>query len=239
LDLREWLAEGGCAASNCDTQFATLDYRFWKREWLAWMGVPHSGCCILGLTDGGGDRMLSSEMSGKRPMNAEACGDISVRLARTGDGAAILRVHRRAIHEIACGDYPADILAAWGPPIPAEELPRRGAEFDAKASDGQEVAVVAEIDGQVAGFGEIVPSRNQLLAVYVNPDFARRGVGTAILRELERRARDAAVPYLEMDSSLTAAAFYSRHGYREIERGVHRFRNGAQMACVKMKKMLA
>jgi putative acetyltransferase len=67
----------------------------------------------------------------------------------------------------------------------------------------------------------------------VSPDFKRHGVGKAILRELERIARERSVPYLQMDSSFTAEPFYLANGYRTIERGFHTLRNGETMACVK------
>jgi len=47
------------------------------------------------------------------------------------------------------------------------------------------------------------------------------------------------VPYLEMDSSLTAAPFYAANGYRNLGQGFHKLRNGEMMECVKMRKDLA
>ena len=163
--------------------------------------------------------------------------DIFVRPARKADGAAILTVHRRAIHEIACADYPQEILDAWGPPILAADLPREGADFDRKM-ERREIVLVAEINDVIAGFGQVVPSNCELRAVFVSPDFQRRGVGTSILRALERIATDNSVPYLQLDSSLTAAPFYSANGYAIVEKGTHTLRNGATMSCVKMRKDL-
>ncbi len=161
--------------------------------------------------------------------------EISVRPAKKGDGAAILALHRRAIHEIACADYPPVILDAWGAPIPEGDLSQRGAEFDAKIERGL-IVLVAEIDGSIAGFGEVAPAKCKLSALYVSPDFQRRGVGRAILFELERIASEKAVPYFMMDSSITAERFYLANGYRIVERGLHTLRGGQTMACVKMRK---
>ncbi len=164
--------------------------------------------------------------------------EISIRPARKGEGAAILTVHRRAIHEIACADYLQEVLDAWGAPIPETDLAQKGDDFDGKIERG-EIVLVAEINGSIAGFGEIIPAECELLAVYVSPDFKRHGVGKAILSKLERIARERSVPYLQMDSSLTAEPFYLANGYRTIERGFHTLRNGKTMACVKMRKDLA
>jgi len=160
---------------------------------------------------------------------------IFFRPARREEWAAVLTVHQRAIHEIACVDYPQAILDVWHPPAPVSDDEGKRVDFDQKIARGAFV-VVAEIDGCIAGFGEIVPAKCELQAVYVNPDFKRRGVGQAILAELERVAREKSVPYLQMDSSLTAEPFYLANGYRIVERGLHTLGNGAKMACVKMRK---
>jgi len=163
--------------------------------------------------------------------------EISVRPARKGDGAAILTVHFRAIHEIACADYPLEILDAWHAPMSETELVLKGENFDRKVENGEkEIVLVAEIGGSIAGFGEMVPAKCELLAIYVNPDFQRRGVGRMILGELERIARQRSFPHLQMDASLTAVAFYLANGYIILERSFHTLWNGTKMACVKMKK---
>ena len=160
---------------------------------------------------------------------------ISIRQAIRDEWPDVLKIHRRAIHEIAAADYPIEVLSAWGSPIKDADLPRMRAEFDAKLEHGQ-IVIVAEVNDCLAGFGEVVPERNELLALYVNPDFGRQGVGSAILCELERLAREKKLPYLQMDASLTAAPFYEVHGFRSLGRGVHILRNGKQMDCVKMRK---
>jgi putative acetyltransferase len=43
---------------------------------------------------------------------------------------------------------------------------------------------------------------------------------------------------LDLDASINFEAFYARHGYAVVERTVHRFQSGHEMACVKMRKVL-
>lgn len=158
---------------------------------------------------------------------------ISIRNAVREEWPAVLAIHYRAIHEIASSDYPEEILNAWGTPISPPDF----AKFDAKLERGQ-IVVVAEIEGVLVGFGELIPDKNELLAVYVNPDYIRRGVGTAILHELERLAREKQLSFLQMAASLTAVPFYEAHGYNSIKRDVHILQTGVQMDCVRMKKEL-
>jgi putative acetyltransferase len=158
---------------------------------------------------------------------------IAVRIARVEDARGILEVHYSAVHEIAAGDYPLEVREAWSRPI----TPDRVDQY-VKHALPNETTVVAEADGRIAGFGVVVEPNNELRAVYVSAEFGRQGVGSAILRELERIAKEQGCRELHMDSSLTAAPFYMHHSYKEMGRGEHTLSGGAKMACVKMRKAL-
>jgi putative acetyltransferase len=158
---------------------------------------------------------------------------ITTRTANRNEWPAILAIHRRAIHETAADDYSAEVLAAWGPPIVGSQLER----FDAKLQRGQ-IIIAAEVDGAIAGFGEIAPDKNQLVAVYVSPDYSRQGVGTAILAELERVSVERGLSFLQMGASLTAVPFYKARGFQVLGPDVHLLRSGAKMDCVRMRKTL-
>lgn len=162
---------------------------------------------------------------------------ISVRPMKKGEGEAILKIHKRAVHEIACADYPTEVLNGWAEAKSDEALKADASKFDNKLKDGI-FTIIAEVDGKLAGFGEVIPKVSVLGAVYISPDFKRIGVGTAILGELENIARDHGVIELHMDSSLTAEQFYLINGYEVIERGVHTLNSGVEMPCVKMKKKI-
>jgi putative acetyltransferase len=158
---------------------------------------------------------------------------ITVRIARIEDARGILEAHYSAVHETAAQDYPLEVCKAWVMPV----TPDRVAQYSKHALPN-ETTVVAEMDGRIAGFGAIVGANNELRAVYVAAAFGRRGVGSALLQELERIAKEQGCGELHMDSSLTAAPFYTNHGYEEMGRGEHTLSNGAKMACVRMRKTL-
>jgi putative acetyltransferase len=158
-------------------------------------------------------------------------GDLIVRMARISDARGILEAHYSAVHETAAGDYPLEVRNAWQTPVTPERVDQY-----LKHGLPNETTVVAEVDGEIAGFGVIVGSNNELRAVYVAAKFGRRGVGSAVLGELERIAKEQGCRELHMDSSLTAAPFYTHHGYREKGRGEHTLSSGHKMACVRMRK---
>lgn len=158
---------------------------------------------------------------------------IRIRPARPEDARGILEAHYSAVHETAGKDYPKEILEAWSRPVDEDRI----AKYLAKDFPG-EVTIVAEVEGAIAGFGVIVPEKQRLGAVYVAKTFGGRGVGEALLNELERMAKEAGCAELAMDSSVTAKKFYLRHGYKITQLGMHTLRGGREMECVRMRKIL-
>jgi putative acetyltransferase len=134
-------------------------------------------------------------------------------MARITDARGILEAHYSAVHGTSASDYPLEVGNAWSTPVTPERVDQY-----LKHGLPNETTVVAEVGGKIAGFGVIVGVNNELRAVYVAASFSGRGVGSAVLRELERIAKEQGCRELRMDSSLTAAPFYTHHGYEETGR---------------------
>src|SRR3990170_4334055 len=143
--------------------------------------------------------------------------DFHVRLAVMSDAESIVRTHHEAVWNTARHHYPADVLEAWAVTLTDDSYEQVRQEI----ADADMVVLVAESTSRIAGFGMIVPADEELRAVYVDPAFGRQGVGTAILHRLEQTARERSVTRLNLASSLNAEAFYAKHGYDVVERGVH------------------
>jgi len=157
---------------------------------------------------------------------------IIIRPYEDKDAQMVLEVHRDAVHNTAAKDYEKIILDEWSKPVDEDRLRKFRTENSA------DVRVTAEIDGIIVGFGELITNENILGACYVSSAASGKGVGRAIISELEKIAVEKGLKYLSMDSSVTAASFYSSCGYSELERGEHKLRSGKRMACVKMHKNL-
>lgn len=158
---------------------------------------------------------------------------ILIRPAKEKDAKGILEAHYSAVHDTCSKDYAQNILNDWSPKVTGERVDKYLSE-----SFPEETTYVAEVDGEIAGFGAIVESENELRAVYVSSKFSGLGVGSKLLERLEKVARDRGCSELHMVSSLTAEAFYKRHGYQAIEHSEHTLLSGKKMACVKMRKDL-
>ena len=158
---------------------------------------------------------------------------ISIRKMRREDARRFLEVHQAAVRGIAAKDYPTSVVEAWARPITDQVIERFLANRD------REVRLVAEMDGEIVGVGAIVLRNAELRACYVAPSAARRGVGSAIISEIERIAREHHLDHLELESSITAEPFYSALGYQVESRGEHVLAPGVPMAAVRMRKRLA
>jgi GNAT superfamily N-acetyltransferase len=73
-------------------------------------------------------------------------------------------------------------------------------------------------------------------AIFVHPEFARRGLGTLILAHVEAAAREAGFGRFEMGSTLTGVPLYRLKGYVEVERIAVPLWNGEALPVVRMVK---
>jgi GNAT superfamily N-acetyltransferase len=174
--------------------------------------------------------------------------DLSHRLARPEDAAALDRVMDAAIGELQRGFLDAGQIASSRMIMGLDrQLIADGTYF------------IVEAEGRIAGCGgwsrratlyggDHTPGRDAALldpasdparvrAMYTHPDFARRGVGRLILTLCEEAARAEGFRRLELMATLSGRALYSRCGYQDIE-AVEDARGGAAVPLVRMGKSI-
>jgi ribosomal protein S18 acetylase RimI-like enzyme len=84
--------------------------------------------------------------------------------------------------------------------------------------------LVVELDGHVVGMGGFRPGAGacgHVLRVRVHPATRRRGIGRALMAELEQRAVRSGLRSVRLDTATNqpeAMAFYQTLGYREVGR---------------------
>lgn len=157
-----------------------------------------------------------------------------IRPMRDDEARLFLEIQRAAVRGLAARDYPASVIAEWAPlPITDTAL----AFFRLNHDD--EVRLIAERDGEPVGIGALVVADSELRACYVVPAAARKGVGSALVSEMERIARQHGLTHLELLSSLTAEPFYRALGYEVEDRIEHVLSSGGRMPAVRMRKPLA
>jgi len=155
-----------------------------------------------------------------------------VRRAAREDTRAFIDIHHRSVRGLASAHYGWEVVEAWAPPVSEDDL------RDLERNDGGEIRLIAELDGAAVGIGALVVADAELRACYVVPEAARRGVGAAIVREIERIAIAEGLSELTLQASVNAEPFYAALGYQVLERGEHVLRGGQRMAAVKMARQL-
>jgi chorismate mutase/GNAT superfamily N-acetyltransferase len=125
---------------------------------------------------------------------------LSLRPATGADAEAVTAVHLAARGEAAMppGIHTDAEVGAW-----------LGSRI------GQDEVWVAELDGAVVGYARFTPT--WLDDLYVAPDAARRGVGTALL-DVAKAHRPGGFCLWVFETNVPARAFYARHGLVELER---------------------
>lgn len=108
--------------------------------------------------------------------------NITIRGYRPGDAEATWRAFHEAIHRTAASYYSEEQMKAWAPGV----MDAQG--WNARRT--QAWTVVADVDGEVAGFSDLTAD-GLLDMLFVHPEFGRRGVGRllveAVLKEAQRR----------------------------------------------------
>jgi putative acetyltransferase len=157
---------------------------------------------------------------------------IKVRPLGADEGRLYLDIVNSAIRGLAVSHYAADTIEGWVVPVTDEAV------TDLMMNADQEIRLVAELDELPAGIAALILARSELRACYVSPHAARRGCGSALVREIERIARSNGVTHLDLAASINAEPFYAAHGYEVRERSEVVLRNGHRMPAVWMTKAL-
>jgi GNAT superfamily N-acetyltransferase len=179
-----------------------------------------------------------------------------LRLATEEDIPALHALIEASVRGLQAGDYtPAQIEGALGTVLGLDsQLIRDRTYFVAEESDPNEKAEM-----RLAGCGgwskrktlfgaDQGPGREPELldpatdaakvrAIFVHPDFARRGLGSLILATVEDAARAAGFTQFEMGSTLTGVPLYRLKGYVETERIAVPLKNGEALPVVRMVKV--
>lgn len=126
-----------------------------------------------------------------------------------GEQTELRQVFVSSIHELARGFYTQAQLDAWAPSRYDEQ----------KWADRISTLrpFVATIDNQVAGYADLQDS-GHIDHFFVSPQFAKRGVGSALMRHIREAAIQRGIPQLSAHVSLAAESFFSRHGFLVVRR---------------------
>ncbi len=181
-------------------------------------------------------------------------GQFQFRVATAADIPALHRLIERSVRGLQTKDYTeAQINGALGHALGLDtQLVADGTYFVAcpaaepgllVASGGWSYrATLFGSDGGPGRLGAVMDpavEKAKIRAIFVDPEWARRGLGRAMLRHCENAAWAAGFRQAEMGSTLTGLPLYRQEGYVDGERVDVALPNGETLAIVRMAKVLA
>ncbi|MGF1593870.1 MAG: GNAT family N-acetyltransferase [Kiloniellaceae bacterium] len=153
-----------------------------------------------------------------------------IRRARASDAGQLFAVHERAVRVLGRRAYNDSQVESW---VHGNDPQRY---LEAMRDDGEifEVAV-ARLRGIVGFCGR---KDEEVRSLYVDPDWARLGVGSALLRRAETAIAAAGHDRVTIGASLSGLHFYERHGYRVVKHRHWRSRGGLMIPAADMEKAI-
>ena len=149
---------------------------------------------------------------------------VTLRPYRPEDCPALAALFYETVHTVNAAHYTPAQLNAWAPAC-GPDLAAWDKSFRAHRT------LVAELDGRLAGFGDLDPAAGYLDRLYVHKDLQGRGVATALCNALEEASAGPVVTH----ASVTARPFFARRGYRVL-RAQQVERRGVTLANYVMEK---
>jgi GNAT superfamily N-acetyltransferase len=173
-----------------------------------------------------------------------------IRLATLDDVGAIELLIGYSVHALQAADYSAEQRAgALGTVFGVDRrMIEDGTYFVVEDEEEEQIVACGGWSRRRTPFGgDRSPNKDDSLldpkcdaarirAFFVHPEFARRGLGSALLNTCEAAARDAGFARAELTSTLTGVALYQTRGFEPKERLELPLANGATLPVVRMEK---
>jgi GNAT superfamily N-acetyltransferase len=147
---------------------------------------------------------------------------LSIRKATRADAGALHTLHTASVTTLCASHYSGDVIGKW--------IEKRAPEGYYRGIDRDEM-FVGELGGKVVGFGHAIPG--EVVGVFVHPDHAARGVGSALLSHAIQMARSNHVGPINIVATLNAQSFYEKHGFVKVKQYIVQ-RNSADIPVVEM-----
>ena len=136
---------------------------------------------------------------------------IQIRKLEKSDLDACIDLFRNTVHAINIQDYNQSQLDAWAP-----EQIDKNAWWESLANN---IAYVAEYHGQIVGFGDM-SYEGYFDRLYVHQDYQRKGIASALIKQIEEQARLAGIKEVHTEVSITAKPLMEAFGYQLIKKQV-------------------
>lgn len=153
-----------------------------------------------------------------------------LRAGKPSDAPGLFAVHERAVRELARGVYSDSQVESW---VHGDSPARY---VTAMREDGERYLVaVARLRGIVGFCGY---KDEEVRSLYIDPDWSRLGIGTALLQQAEADIATDGHGKVIIGASLVGLPFYEARGYRVVRHRHWRTRGGLMIPAADMEKAL-
>jgi putative acetyltransferase len=139
--------------------------------------------------------------------------EVSLRPYVPSDARRCIDIFRSSIEELAADDYDAEQREAWASAADDEEA------FAARLAGA--LTLIAVIDGAAAGFASL-KGADVIDMLYVDPDCAGLGAGTALVDALTKLAAARGAELLTVEASEGAKPLFEKQGFAAQRRNLVR-----------------
>jgi len=138
---------------------------------------------------------------------------VSLRPYLPADAKRCAEIFRSSIEELTAEDYDADQREAWASRADDE------AAFGARLAEA--LTLLAVIDGAIAGFASLKDGE-EIDMLFVDPEFARQGVGRTLVDALTKLAKARGAKRLTVEASDAAKPLFEGLGFASQKRNLVR-----------------
>ena len=138
---------------------------------------------------------------------------------------------RDTIRLVNSRDYSKIQIKAW---LNADKIKK----VKESINNPSKLVFVAIDDDGILGIASFNLKDKELGSLYIKYNCHEKGIGTKLLKYVERYAKNIGLKKLKLGSTITAFEFYKKHGYSTITRKHCVILDGVKIPCILMSKRL-
>jgi len=133
---------------------------------------------------------------------------ISIRDYKPEDVQFLASIYYNTIHQINIQHYTEEQVNVWAPTSSLET------EGWAKKFTRTK-PIIAIVDDEIVGFAEFEPN-GHIDCLYCHHKWIGKGAGSALMKEIFKRAKNDHIHHIFSEVSITAKPFFEKHGFRVV-----------------------
>ncbi len=149
------------------------------------------------------------------------------------DTQELANIYFNTVHQINIKDYTQEQVDAWAPPSGFKSI--SGTEGWARKF-ARTKPIVAVIGDKIVGFAEFEPN-GHIDCFYCHHEWIGKGVGSALMKEILKRAKNSGIHRIFAEVSITAKPFFENYNFVAISEQID-YKKGIGLINYKMERTI-